>query len=1209
MVYIVEIKLLPRHGDGQINKRCYMAKFYQSGKWKKRALAVTSVALASAFSMAFFAACAEKEEEEEDDTSVSATDTQVIKNGNFEFFDEMDKELADRRALINSPSSWSFTSGSPSSTVSSGIIDTTAETWLDMTRTGGYAFETYTYTGANNTYDGKEVTTFTSIADAIAHWTDANVSSYDRLYFYEVYQSDIDKLDDNDEQAKFFDDYKYSADYDDVRYLTEVCANGRDFQLREGAEKDENGVLMIHNLVTSNSVVGTAQYYTSSTTITLSAGTAAEVSVWVRTDNLYHYYSTDDENPTKSGDPADRYAGAYIGVTNTVGGTALDQMQIKNVNTNGAWEQYTVYVRASTFATSTFKLVLGLGQGSSTDRYEHVNGYAFFDDVTCKIISGEEYETAVGSPEAPNEGVKICTVGSLKADKQFDAGDPALADVDTYALDLFAAIDSELLNDGSTLDIGLTTERSGQIDYTTARFGLDDAEENFAQLTTLSGIAASTNKYLKNVYENDLKDKYPFGDDGQIVMLMSANGAAYTAKLPEITLEAEERTLVSFFVKTSSIPGGYSGASATVVEVVNGADVNKTSISAFDSTTLPTVDIDDDRTDIYNGWAQCFFFVENGTDKQATFRIELSYGPTKISGTSKTDYADGYAAFTGFKTKSLTKTEYSYATTGSQAVKASLTGEVEETKVFDSVSAAAQKDIETGLALPSSFTGVLGGSKFVVPGDVENEKPESVYAGLLSSQYAETYYGDDTAAWKGFLPNGDATNADDWWTNYFGNARQPLVIANGEEASYGFISGSLIVAASSYQKISMRVKVSAGAKAYVYLTDVSSAEKTGSLLTPAAPKVTYWYNDYGDICSKDPSSKDYNAKTDVLFELQKNGLYTKVGGEDGVYYANFFNYDTDSSDNYVTSDGTIAFYYNKEDQKYYAYYDENKDAYSQVVTALPATDDNGNAITRYNYTDTDWTKYGSVIVVDNTDGALTDWVTVSFFVATGNEEKSYRLEVWSGDRLGKDPNPDNSCVFFDNYVNEDASGNYATVRDEAVGALKLANGTSEKDNLSEAVALYYTFTFYDADFYLRYDENEDEDKLGNPYGSYTQSTYEEQLIWLSLNDKDGSLMNAGPMYAMFLDYTATDVTVTADDLGGTDDTEDTTTNTNNANILLLISSGILAVVLLFVIAAVIVRRVMKKVGKKSVKTKPAKDKRYRPNELKFADADDGSDNG
>lgn len=1185
-----------------------MAKFNHSEKWRKRTVAVASIALATTFSFGFFAACTENDDDDDDDTSVSATDTQTIKNGNFEFYSEMDEDVADRFDLINSPTSWSFTSGSPSSTVSSGIIDTESSAWANLTRTGGYSFRTYTYSGENSDYQDKEVTTFDSIADAIAHWEDDGVSAYDRLRFYEIYQDDIDDLDDSSTEALFFDDYQYSVDYEDVKYITEVCANGRDFQLHSGVAEGDTNVLMIHNLVTSNSVVGTAQYYTSSTTITLSAGTAAEVSVWVKTNNLYHYAATQTdttaEDYTQSGVPVSQRAGAYIGVTNTVGGTSLDQMQIKNINTNGEWEQYTVYVRASTYATTTFKLALGLGQGSSSDRYYNVNGYAFFDDVTCNVISAEEYENAVGTIDAPKDGVRICTVNSEKDDKLFDMD---VETADTYALDLYAAFDADdALFNG--LSVGLTSEKSGSNVYDTdKKFGLGDIEDNFAKLTSLSGIAsaADSNRYLKNVYENDLKAKYPFGDDGQIVMLMSANGAAYKASLAELTLDANEQMLVSFFVKTSAIPSGYSGASATVVEVVDGMDINKTSISAFDSTTVATVDIDDDRTDIYDGWVQCFFFIQNSTDSESAFRIELNYGPTTITGTSKTDYCDGYAAFTNFETKSLTKTEYSYASTGSQAVKVSLTGETEETKNFDTVSATAANDIETGLALPSGYTGVLGGSSFVVSGGGDNVLPEKVYAGLLNSQYAKAYY-ESSDAWKDLFPNGNAANEEDWWVNYFGNARQPLVIAKNDNVSYGYFSSSLTISASSYQKISMRVRVSAGAVAYIYLTDASGADNAGSLIVPNVPNVTYWYNDFGDICKVDPASKDYNSKTDILFELQDNGLYLKKD-DANTYYANLYNYDTDDQNNLVTADGTIAYYYNEADEQYYAYYDEEKNVYTQAVVCLPTEDDNGNSIVRYNYTDTDLTQYGSVIKVDNTDGSLTDWITVSFFVATGNESRTYRLEVWNGDRLGTDTGADSGYVIFDNYINEDVSGDYTTLLNEAVSALKKSNSLSDKENLDKAYALYYTFTFYDADFYLRYDVNEDEDELGNPYGSYTQSSYEEQLVYLRVNDKDGSLLNAGSFYGVFLDYTATDVTVTADDLGSDDTTEDDTTTLSDTNIWLLISSGILAVVLLFVIVLVIIQRLRKHYGKKSKKkAKPVKDKRYRP-DLRNADKSDESD--
>lgn len=1159
-----------------------MAKFYQSEKWRKRALSVTAVALSAAFSLGVFAACTDNDDDDDDDTSsVSAVDTQTIKNGNFEFYSEKEDDYEDKRAFINSPSSWSFSSGSPSSSATSGIIDTSEDAWKDLTQTGGYSFTTYTYSGENSDYENKDVTTFSGFDEAMAHWSDDNVSTYDRLYFLEIYQDDLDAIEEDDADAaevEFFADYAYSIDYEDVQYLKEDVGN--DFRRYSGANEDETNVLMIHNLATSNSIVGTAQYYTSSTTITLAAGTAAHLSVWVRTDNLYHYDSTDTDNPNVSGLEVSQRAGAYIGVTNTVGGTSLDQMQIKNINTNGGWEQYTVYIRANTYATTTFSVVLGLGQGSSSDRYESVNGYAFFDDLTCEIISAADYETAVEETNA-----RECTINSDKTDKQFDMDDETAS---VYALDLYAAFDrSDLLSEAT---VALTSEKSGSNTYTTEKFGLGDSEDNFAALTDLSKIAATSNSYLKSVYENDLKEKYIWDDDG-IVMLMSANGAAYTAKLNTFVVEGNSKTLISFFVKTSAMPSGYSAAGATIVELLNGVELNKTSISAFDSTTLSTVDIDSDdeeKSDIYKGWAQCFFFIENTTEEDITCRLDLTYGPTTIVGTDKTDYCDGYAAFTHFESLTLTNTQYGYATTGDQAVKVSLTGTAASTSSFDTVSATAEADLEEGPALPSNFTGTVGGSQFVVAGGGENVKPEQVYAGLISSEYVENYY-NSTAAWRNVLTNGAATNADEWWTGLFGNARQPLVILNGEEASYGYYTSGLTISASSYQKISMNVKVSAGAVAYVYLVDVSSADKAGSLITPTVPNVTYWYNDYGNICKVDPTSDDYNSRTDVLYELQENGLYLKVNGDESVYYANLYNYETDEEGNLVTSDGTIAYYY--KDGEYYAYYDEDTDVYSQVVKCLPKTDDNGNVITRYDYTDASLPT--SVIVVDNADGEFTDWVTVTFYVATGNESKTYRLEVWSGDRTGEVTNPGGSYVFFDNYINTDASSDYSTLLDETVEAIKKENGVSSKENLSEEYALYYTYTFYDATSYLRYDETEDEDELGDPYGSYRQSSYSENIIYLYMDDAKGDLMKAGSAYAMFIDYTSSEVTVEADDLSTDDDTTDTT-NDSDTNVMLLISSGILSVVLLFVIVLVIVQRLLKKFGRKKAKIKPAKDKRYRP---------------
>ena len=57
--------------------------------WKRRSVALCSLALSAALSAGIFAACAPADtttDDEEEEDSVTQTDTQTIRNGNFEFY-------------------------------------------------------------------------------------------------------------------------------------------------------------------------------------------------------------------------------------------------------------------------------------------------------------------------------------------------------------------------------------------------------------------------------------------------------------------------------------------------------------------------------------------------------------------------------------------------------------------------------------------------------------------------------------------------------------------------------------------------------------------------------------------------------------------------------------------------------------------------------------------------------------------------------------------------------------------------------------------------------------------------------------------------------------------------------------------------------------------------------------------------------------------
>jgi len=1132
-----------------------MAKFFQTKRTKKRLITAMSVMLAASCAVGALAACGEttpSDDDDDDNTSVAATDTQLIKNGNFEFYTEAkETDRLKKLNLISSPDSWSRTTASdgsgsaPTSESASGIVNTAD--WDYFTRPGR---------------------PFESVEDALANWTNESVTAYDRIKFY-----DENKISSKDD-FEYYDDYKYTIDYDDIKNFygdnTILVQN----PLTHDSESEEKSVLMIQNKKKSTSsgqtVYGTAQYYSSSTTVTVPTGAAAELSLWVKTSNLVHW----EELEAKSG------CGAYIEVANTVGGSTLDKLQIKNINTevlnpdkeNNGWVNYKLYVRASTYASTTVKVTLGLGMGSSANMDETVDGYAFFDDLTCTLIPVSTYEektTDIGEAAS-------CDISSYAEEKIFKADKLKTTN---YALDLSAGFEA-LTPASNEVSIDLTKQIFHDAEYTTETYkplSIGKDPKSYTKFASLDTMKTVDNAILKSVLEKDF-EKYPFDSTKELVMLMSNNGAPYTATLTssKFTVGPDAILLVSFFVKTSAMDG-FTGAGITLVD-----GQEKTSISSIDSTTIDPVDIDDSNKDIYDGWTQCFFFVSNEEDTAKTFELQFTYGSTTIVGTAASSYTDGYAAFANFETYDLSKRENSYVSTGDRAKAVTLQGNTVTGSSFGDAALNDPTAIETDMAEPAEYWGVTpedGRITGTAPSDpvMPNQKPEKLYAGLINSDYEAAYKGLEWQKQLATIAHQNGVLADaslsSWWQFVVGTAKQPLLILNQAEAAYGYIARtSATISSSTYQKISVRVKVSDNAKAFVYLVDASSlGDGYDRMLTQALPALTYWYDDDGNVCTKDPSDEKFDKKKDYAYLLQKNGLYKNADDDtDTKYYANLSNYKKDDDGNLVTSEDTIAFF--AHDGKYYAYYDKDKDTYSTEVF------DFNHEYARYDYSNVTYPE--NVMVVDGTkENVKNKWVNVNFYVHTGDTAKKYRLEVWSGSRDGEVKNPANSYVLFDNVTSTTVDSDYESLLSEAEAAVKESLGVKKEDNISDtAKAIYYTYTFYDDADYLRYDETADTDETGNPYASYKQSSHEEELIYLYYEDTTSS----GSEYSFnsFVDYAATEVTVERDTTDDSDDDteepDDTATDTASYNVWLLASSGALVGALFIVIISLAVRKAMKK---------------------------------
>lgn len=1076
--------------------------------------------LVLSLSVGVFAAC-----DNTSDAATTKTDTCAIANGNFEYFTD-DDDLK----LILSPNSWTKSVGTDangssagSSTKASGIVDTESEKWTSVTtpQSGDKEQKAVVFEYAEDGLPNVSK----AMKDGKNNWS--SMSVYDRLAFYDELEDAIETYNDKKDDDYSMSDFYYYSDYNYEISLDDVpdCANpgtkdgyysknsDGTYTLKDGlgenanvlrenvpAEEAETGVLMIHNYRTDGN--GTAQKYTSSTTVTLEPNTSARLSVWVKTADMTY----------GGGASVNGMRGASINVTHTVGGKTLDQMRIKNIDTssvtdNNGWAQYTIYVKACSYATSTFTVVLGLGEGSSVQSAGYVAGYAFFDDVDLRIISNEDYDKAVKDDTTNDYLVPYCTIDSTAKQKQFKTDEfdykaiyPEATDNNAYALDLYADLKDFTLAQNDTADAkittGLTKTKINNTIFTTSNYkGLGiPTDGDIAALTNLSALTSTTgNSYLTAVLEKDF-ESFPFKQTDDMIFLLSAHGAAYTAKMEAtgdlFTLEEDEYMLVSFWVKTSDTTG-FTGATVTLYD-----QANKTALGPYNTTTISPIDIDG-QEDVYDGWAQCFFFVQNETNETHDYYLEFSYGPTDLSGKKASDFSEGYAAFTNFTYKTMTATEYdSYAGSASQSTSVSLYGQfssASSSNGFSATTATDEDTIKENLANAADYTGVKGndvllggdgGRGATNQSDADNATAASAKtAGLINKNYLSAYIENAQTAtdhrydWlklvlgtKSLSLTQALNDTAGTWSKLFGTSTQPLLIANVVEQSYGYFSSSYNLSASGYSAISLRVMVSSGAKAYIYLIDTTDpwSDAYNDTAEVDTVNVTYWYDDDGNVCMADPTDDEFDARRQTAFyKSVENGLYgNKLNAEDKNVYANLMNYEKDEDGNLIVrtdssgkpivtydyfdgySDDGIAFYYNE--GKYYAYYDKANDAYSTEVKDFSAcpdyTEGNKTFTTKYaRYLNKDFLESRGVdladlgenvsvtglvdtracIVVNGDDPAVAGkWITVSFYVLTGSRPFSYRLEAFSGSRDGSVKSAQGSFVAFDVCNSSDLSSNY-----------------------------------------------------------------------------------------------------------------------------------------------------------------------------------------
>lgn len=831
-----------------------MAKNYSNKNRTRKSLIAMLCAL-SVTCTGLAAACANNGEDDEQSNAVAARDdTQLLKNGNFEHFAIPDKAVH----FIRNVNNWSL--GGDTS-VKSGVINVSDKAFKDITDEELSGKLDY-----NNdlSSDNEEYVDYNGMRSRDLLYKDNYAAMLEaddvkdswiknqgyEAYFGIVQEGDNYYIGEGEGKTQVYkneDDGEFYFDTDFTKYVrkqtisnpkthydinddnTKITVDGKEYDLLteditgslyykdgDGKENYVSNVLMIHNSPTDTKFNGVNQYYTASA-ITLEANTSAEISFWVKTSDLKFdkgYSALEDEDK-----------GAYVEIIQQVNSTTIDNFSVKAINTekiiagapdnaldgveSNGWLNYTVYVNACDFASSTVQIRLGLG---GSDNNEKVTGYAFFDDVkVTKYRSLEDEKCSYGdyASEITAKGTS-CNLTSEADDKIFYADILTRGSSDTrhaydfrYLIDL--ASEQGAGNVYNSFEFGaanvtaaLTTEKDskGKIyaattnSFNTTNVGKKTQSDlnlvkDTQPLPTSEDIigAFAKNHTFTGTYAKELNDavkgldKLPAKDGGNILALFSEWGVPYTATItPSFSVGDTDKDgyyVVSLWVKTSDMDGGTAATLKIYEEDENGLPIKDSAQTLTIDTTGNKTNFENQK-DIYEGWVQCFFFVKNDTDVAKNFKIDFSFGTTAIINAAG-NYNAGWAVVANMQTLEIDKEIYDLASSGTTTALFSFSNEDESEsgKVMDE--ATGTSDIKTGIATPDKYVGKNGGSSSVTDAD---SKPSfdagntNALAGLINKEHAESYANWSTIATSFGKASGN-------WNDVFGeNCYQPLIIIN-----------------------------------------------------------------------------------------------------------------------------------------------------------------------------------------------------------------------------------------------------------------------------------------------------------------------------------------------------------------------------------------------------------------------------------------------
>ncbi len=707
---------------------------------KLRKLFITMLSVLLAFCMIFTCACSDvppNEDGNDDDTETEATieDAQILNNGDFEFY-TTDKTVYPYSSSIK----WtrvndSDQSSAPTSSYSSGIIDVNSTAYATL----------------NN--KNKPV-------DTSASGTETVYLNPQTPYYYGLIEN------------------KYDS---------------KNVETHANPNTSGSKILMIHNKLDSTPNHGTAQFFTSSTTLTVAKSSYAKLSVWVKTQDLA-------SNQLNNGE-----FGAYVLLTNTVNNNAYNNIVFNNIDTKGQWSLLETYIVGDELFDSTFKVVLGLGQGNGTNHQRFVEGFAYFDNLTFETFTKKEFD-ALTKPSTAYDVTKESRIDiDLGGLTYVDNGDAKPYDAQNTT---YYTTNAYLINYSFIPNYDATQTSDANSSYNTSvlpsNFNYDLSNGNKIGAGSYNSVKSTLSTASQNALtsiEDDLGVTNP-----NLIYFDFANTSTASHTIDNLVIKSKSYIRYSFFSQVKITNNSSSKFKVEVIDNTNQNNIKKTAVFSSIGTTNIT-------NGNYGNWIKYDIYVANVTDADVNYALKFTFGidEGKIAQINA-DLTKGYAFIADLKSFT-TQTEedfekydelYSSLATSNTIYKINLTGnysayedETEEAPSADSYSILVDlsqqfeitKNPVTNIDDDYKLDGISQGTTY----------------GIFNTKYIDNYPTTINIGDRDYIKN---TLASD-------SSLQLLMLNNTVDTDSYYETYKSTVEAGSVLKIGINLAVTGNSKAYV----------------------------------------------------------------------------------------------------------------------------------------------------------------------------------------------------------------------------------------------------------------------------------------------------------------------------------------------------------------------------------------------------------